>query len=63
MKVTIAFDPLDQAERRAAYGITLYTQMFLDRLPGKTRTKESDAHPPLRHVYISTRPARSDKVE
>lgn len=60
MKLTLAYNPEDREERMTAYTIATFAQHVLDRLPGKTRVKESDKHPPLHRVYISTRAPEED---
>ena len=60
MKIKISYDPEDQEERYASYSIAQFAQMVMDRLAGKVRVKESDTHPPLCHVYISTRAPDQD---
>lgn len=53
MKLTIAYNPENEEERMTAYTIATFAQHVLDRLPGKIRVKEGNAHPPLHHIYIS----------
>ena len=60
MKIRISYDPENNEERLTAYTIATFAQHVLDRLPGKTRIKEGDKHPPLHHVYISSRPPEED---
>lgn len=55
MKIRISYNPENDEERLTAYTIANFAKSVLDRLPGKTRVRASDAHPPLHHIYISTR--------
>lgn len=57
MKIRISYDPENSEERLTAYTVATFAQHVLDRLPGKIRVKEGNAHPPLHHIYISTRRA------
>lgn len=55
MKVRITYDPESRAERVAAHLISTEAQKVMRMLPNTVRVKESDAHPPMHHVYIGTR--------
>jgi hypothetical protein len=51
MKVTVAYradDPIDTMSARTVYAV-------LRLVLGKMKVKESDRHPPFRHLYLTTR--------
>lgn len=59
MKITIAYRPDDLRDSMEARTVYAVLRLVL----GKMKVKESDRHPPFKHMYLTTRkPGNADSI-